>query len=287
MRAEFGWDWLARWYVLLEMVAAKMDETDRCDLEYPVGEWCRRFECRPQKFRSWALRTVQLTATQVVENGELIRISIPNLLKKRDNFTRHLQATSKRLANRLDVDVDTEKEKKKRAAAHTKELVPDKPDIPDQIIAIMYDIADRLKIPAYRTAVTPDLWRPELLDWGKEKGFSAMLDEARKFKQWFIGRVEAKKEPLNKGHYPRLRFLKNWLGRVESGNWRPGDNEWGEFPEAVGPSPREEVLARLAEEDARPVDPALVKSGERLLEGLSGIPAGARGGCRRINGEKP
>ena len=37
---EFGFAGYGRWNRLLEIVAFKMDETDRCWVEYPVSKWC-------------------------------------------------------------------------------------------------------------------------------------------------------------------------------------------------------------------------------------------------------
>lgn len=176
---------------------------------------------------------------------------------------------------------DTTRQEKRREKSTPTGI---KLDIPDQIVKIMHEVADRAGVPAYRDKVSRETWRPDLLEWGKKIGFGVMLDEAEKFKQWFLSQVETNKIPHNAKHEPRRRFLSNWLGRVASQDWRPGDTESGEYPSATGPSPYELTMRRLKAEDALPADPAAVEAGKRLLENLSGVPRGARGQVRRIDG---
>jgi hypothetical protein len=103
LRAEFGWEGVAWWYTILEIVAEKMDGTDRCFVEFPVSEWCRKLVCRPQKLRRYLVATTQLLHTEVVETDLIIRISIPNLLKKRDNYSKDLEVTSKKLPSKIQI----------------------------------------------------------------------------------------------------------------------------------------------------------------------------------------
>ncbi|MBU0691532.1 hypothetical protein KKG66_09685 [bacterium] len=133
LRSKFGWDWLARWYVLLEMVAAKMDDSDRCHLEYPIKEWCYQLDCTPRQLlafmtyldaekiggstvkvdpellqsftqsspevtpklrQSSAEVSPRLRRDSVAITSKLLRIDIPNLLKKRDDSSRKVRKKS-------------------------------------------------------------------------------------------------------------------------------------------------------------------------------------------------
>lgn len=180
---------------------------------------------------------------------------------------------------------DTIRDEREKKESGKKE----KPDIPDQIIRIMHELADRAGVPAYRDQVTPERWRPDLLKRGEKIGFAVMLEEAERFQQWFLSQVEIGKIKRNATHEPRRRFLVNWLGGVGCEKQRAGDDAWGNFPEEpTGPSPLQLAEEKMAREDAaRAIDPGAVKAGERLLENLSGIPRGARvGGPIKITGEK-
>jgi hypothetical protein len=111
MDAE-GFAGYGRWVRLLEIVAYKMDETTRCHAEYSIQKWCRLLGLKQKKLISFLELTENQLKTKVVYSGNIIRIEIPNLLKKRDNYTKDLEATSKRLPSK-EVEVEVDKEEKK------------------------------------------------------------------------------------------------------------------------------------------------------------------------------
>ncbi|KKN45750.1 hypothetical protein LCGC14_0679730 [marine sediment metagenome] len=98
-----------------------MDETDRCHVEYSIKKWCRLLALGNGKQLGTLLGTLgdHLKVVITYLEGKVIRIEIPNLLKKRDNYTRDRQVTSKTLPSNLvetskqDVDIDVEEEKEK------------------------------------------------------------------------------------------------------------------------------------------------------------------------------
>ena len=102
-----------------------MDESDRCHVEYSVAKWCRLLGLSNRKqLGIYALTLQEQLNVNVEANHNRMRIEIPNLLKKRDNYTRDRQETSKRLPRDLtdtskqevdvEVDVEVDKEKGKR-----------------------------------------------------------------------------------------------------------------------------------------------------------------------------
>jgi hypothetical protein len=134
LRAAMGWPWLARWYVVLEMVAEKMDETNRCHLELPMSDWCSRLDCSQSDLwrffdvcRNWLhcsvetvegsaqpaanLRASSMTSPCILHDksvtspcivrrnsptsrSKVVRISIPNLLTKKDEYSRKVRRKS-------------------------------------------------------------------------------------------------------------------------------------------------------------------------------------------------
>lgn len=112
-----GFAGYGRWMRLLEIVAFKMDETDRCYVEYSYKKWSRLLGLRRNKLISFLTLTELELKTKVTLNHNKIRIEIPNLLNKRDNYTRDKQQTSKTLPSidrEVEVEVDKEEDKKKK-----------------------------------------------------------------------------------------------------------------------------------------------------------------------------
>jgi len=100
---EFEFQGIGRYWRILEIVAERMDESDRCHVELPEKEWVRLLSIRrpllhrylafiQSLFDSWRINTDTETL--------LIRIEIPKLLEYRDNYTANLRASNKQLANR-------------------------------------------------------------------------------------------------------------------------------------------------------------------------------------------
>jgi hypothetical protein len=112
--SEFGFEGYGRFWRIMEVVAERMDKSDRCHVELPEKEWLRLLSIRRPLFDRYLATISSLfdnwritTDTQT----QLIRIEISNLLKKRDNYTTNLQPTNKKLANRSRSRKEVEEEK--------------------------------------------------------------------------------------------------------------------------------------------------------------------------------
>lgn len=121
-----GFSGYGRWMRLLEIVAFKMDETNRCHAEYSIQKWCSFLGLKQKKLISFLELTENKLKTKVVCFENIIRIEIPNLLKKRDNYTKDLEVTSKRLPS-IDIEVEKEVEVEKKK----KRLKPSRATLPD------------------------------------------------------------------------------------------------------------------------------------------------------------
>jgi hypothetical protein len=91
-----------------------MDETNRCHAEYSIQKWCQLLGLKQKKLVSFLELTENQLKTKVLYSENIIRIEIPNLLKKRDNYTKNLQVNDKQLASKeVEVEVEVEKNKNK------------------------------------------------------------------------------------------------------------------------------------------------------------------------------
>lgn len=85
--AAEGFAGYGRWWRILEIVASRMDASDRCHVEYSVGQWCSLLGLKQKKLISFLELTENELKTNVKRTGNIIRIEIPNLLKIRDEYS--------------------------------------------------------------------------------------------------------------------------------------------------------------------------------------------------------
>lgn len=131
---NFGWEGYGRWFRLLEIIASKMDETDKCSVKYSKKKWSELLGLKQFKLDSLLECFQNKLKTNVKQNDNDIEISIPNLLKKRDNYTRNLQVNSKQ---EVDVEVDKEIEvenSKSSKIEPTAQLVASQPKNNEEIL---------------------------------------------------------------------------------------------------------------------------------------------------------
>ena len=156
-----GFAGYGRWNRILEIVAFKMDETDRCHAEYSIQKWCRLLGLKQKKLISFLELTENQLKTKVVYSENIIRIEIPNLLKKRDNYSKNLQVTKKQLASKeVEVEVEVEVDKKK-----TKTFTLD---------SIEYQLSELLFTEILKR--NPEHKQPNLQTWSKDIDKMIRLD---------------------------------------------------------------------------------------------------------------
>uniref|UniRef100_A0A6M3LPE1 Lin1244/Lin1753-like N-terminal domain-containing protein n=1 Tax=viral metagenome TaxID=1070528 RepID=A0A6M3LPE1_9ZZZZ len=110
-----GFAGYGRWFRLLEIIAAKMDGTDRCHAEYPVQKWCSLLGLKQKKLISFLELSENKLKTKVVCCDNIIKIEVPNLLKKRDEY-------SKRSGQNQDTIRYKKKEERDKIKDREKEL---------------------------------------------------------------------------------------------------------------------------------------------------------------------
>jgi hypothetical protein len=131
---EQGFEGYGRWMRLLEIVALKMDKTDRCHVEYPIPVWCSLLKLKRNKLNLFLELIQNKLRTKVTKTEDVIRIEIPNLLKKRDEYSRKSGQNQEHVRS-IDTDKDKRrkikiKDKDKDCPVTSKVTRPTTPDIP-------------------------------------------------------------------------------------------------------------------------------------------------------------
>lgn len=96
-----GWESYGRWFRVLEIVASKMDESDRCFAEFSVKKWCQMLGFSPKKFQNFTEILQKFCQTSVVFQEKFCRIEIPNLLKKKDEYSKKSGQTPKNIPPKI------------------------------------------------------------------------------------------------------------------------------------------------------------------------------------------
>lgn len=107
------------YFKLLEIVAASMDQSDRCEVGYSISRWASLTNCHPIKARTLVGKVASCGLVEQRLEGDRLVVRIPNLLKFRDNHTKNLQVACKQ-----EVDVEVEKEKTKTRATANAVALP-------------------------------------------------------------------------------------------------------------------------------------------------------------------
>jgi len=116
-----GLEGYAVYFKLLEIVAASMDQTERCEVGYSVSRWASLMNCHPIKARTLVGKVASCGLVELRLDGDSMEVRIPNLLKHRDNHTKNLQAACKQ-----EVEKEKEEEREKKSPdARASRLPPD------------------------------------------------------------------------------------------------------------------------------------------------------------------
>lgn len=107
---HFGFSGIGRYWVIMELIASQMDESDRCHYEQSDKQWSYLLRLKHKQMVYFLEQTALLNALLLEVNDKQMKITAPKLLKYRDNYTRDLVVASKQ---DVDVDVEGEEEVKK------------------------------------------------------------------------------------------------------------------------------------------------------------------------------
>ena len=117
---NFGFEGYGRYWRLLETVAERMDSSNRCHAEYTVARWCEILKVKRKVLETFLKHLGNVFGIKAEQKENVLKITIPKLLKKRDNYTKNLKASCKELPNK---EVEEKRIKNKRQESE----IPDNP----------------------------------------------------------------------------------------------------------------------------------------------------------------
>ena len=122
--SDTGLEGYGFWWLLMEVVAAQCVD-DKCSVTYSLPHWSRLLYSHHHRVSKYLgkLGVTGIVTVEYIEGN--IRVTIPNLLKYRDEYSQ------KSGQNREKVGSKKEKEKEKEEADKEKPLKPLSPDKPD------------------------------------------------------------------------------------------------------------------------------------------------------------
>jgi hypothetical protein len=119
---QFGLEGYGFWWLLLELVGAEMDTSDKCELSYPLKAWARKLHCTPRKttmfFSVFSEKTLILMEYDNINFIGKLKIKIPNLLKFRDEYSKKSGVTpdkpGKKSGAKIEIEIEKEIEKESK-----------------------------------------------------------------------------------------------------------------------------------------------------------------------------
>ncbi len=106
----FGLEGYARWWKLLEVIAKKMDKTNDCSASHTWVKWQSLLKGKKNKLILFLEHCQNEHKIKLEQNGNILKITCPKLLKLRDEHTRKSGVAREEVAPDLDPDLDTDKD---------------------------------------------------------------------------------------------------------------------------------------------------------------------------------
>lgn len=235
---EFGLEGYGAFWVLLEMVASKVDEKNCISVTYPESTFCRTLGVSRGKLAKFLQFFAEIGIFSVEKCGKSITIGSPNILKYRDEWTakkaRNSGVTPEKLrCKETDTDTDIDKEKTiltdspKESCAPVEKIVVEVNPEPASIPGLSATPEPKPEPepspppePARRRREPngtriPDDWEPGVDGWAYATGKGMPPDlvavEAEKFKNYWLAKSG---RDATKRDWPAT--WRNWVLNAES-----------------------------------------------------------------------
>ncbi len=182
------------WWLVVEIVAARVESGDKAEVTYPVSKWSHLLSVRGSHVRQCLLK-LEVTHLVTLEwNDTDITVRIPNVLKYRDEYSRKSGQTPDKLRSKNRTELEADKELDKE---------PPKPPAPNgagsfvpaaEVIPSMKEALKKRKLPKQKIRTSEDIFAdlgPERLVWW-EKFWEVYPrgDSKKEALEWFEGHVK-------------------------------------------------------------------------------------------------
>ena len=106
--ARYGHAGYGTWWIVLEIVAARLESGGHPSVTYHVTKWSHLLSVRGSHVLSTLLKLDVTHLVTVVRDGDEITVTIPNLLKYRDEYSRKSGQRQDNVPPRTDTDTEAE-----------------------------------------------------------------------------------------------------------------------------------------------------------------------------------
>ena len=120
------------WWLLVEVIAEQMDESDKCSVTYSLPQWSRLLYSHHHKVSNLLGKLEVTGLIQVEKTLGKIEVKIPNLLKYRDEYSKksgqRKDKNPERVRSKIidtDTDTDTDKEESKTFSLSADKVSPE------------------------------------------------------------------------------------------------------------------------------------------------------------------
>lgn len=108
---EFGFEGYGRWTRIKDIVAERMDGSDRCHYEQDEWEWCCNLKAKRKQLSCFLKAIEKLGLCNLVASGKQLRIEIPKLLNLRGEYSKKFKKTPKKIAKTPSIREVKDKDK--------------------------------------------------------------------------------------------------------------------------------------------------------------------------------
>ena len=201
IRNEFGMWGVGVYWTLVEMVAEQMKADDpKPEGSFLMSELSGFFACKRSKLSRFLVATQNAGGMQHTLSGNIVKITIPKLLQIKDNYTKDLEVSTKKLSleqNRGRTEVEQISTVTRQTAASGKEL-SEKPFIlrPDDAEFKLWTLRVRAILGRFQ-------WRPTTGSFESD------------LRSLAYGIKDEKKRAFLQAAYNMLEERMNWLNYVD------------------------------------------------------------------------
>lgn len=204
---ELGLEGYGFWWMLVEIVAGQINPKEsKCSVTYSLPQWSRHLYCHHNKVSKYLgnLHSNGLVTAETVEGK--VRVTIPNLLKYRDEYTRK---SGQSPDNGLTINTDTDTEADTNTDTETdKKEESGEPETGSTPAVIGIPTIDGNECP-----ITQD----QIQEWQQAYPAVDVLQQLREMRAWSNANPAKKK---TKRGIPK--FIVGWLGKEQDKGGHPG-----------------------------------------------------------------